>query len=235
MSQEEKVEETQIQETATEQEATAGSDAVNLNGLFAFKAGMSSVYDENGQIVPVTVLRYENWFVSQLKTEDKDGYQAIQIACGPKKKKNANKAEVGHLKAAGFENGARLVKEIRQDLPEGVKLGQRVKIESFNVGDKVKVTSRSKGRGFAGGMKRYNFGGGPAAHGSGFHRRPGSSGNRTTPGRIMPGKRMPGHFGDETITVRNVKVVGVIPEENAILLKGPVPGSRNSLVKMVKE
>jgi large subunit ribosomal protein L3 len=99
----------------------------------------------------------------------------------------------------------------------------------------VKITARSKGRGFAGAMKRWNFGGGPAAHGSKFHRAPGSVGNRTWPGRVIPGKRLPGHFGDETVSVRNVKIVDVLPEQNALLVKGPVPGGRNTFVKITKQ
>lgn len=221
----------QQQETTQEQKSSGG---VQLNGFFAFKVGMSSVYDEEGQSVPVTVLKYEPWTVSQVKTSETDGYEAIQIACRPKKARRTAKAERGHLKKAGFEHGAQLVREIRQALPEGVSVGQKVAIDSVAKGDLLKLTSQSKGRGFAGVMKRWNFGGGPASHGSGFHRRPGSIGNRTFPGRVMPGRKMAGHFGDETCTVTNVKVVDVIPEENVVLVKGPVPGARNSLVKLMK-
>jgi len=211
------------------------SGALKLNGLFAFKEGMATIYNEKGEAVPVTVLRYEPWVVSQIKTEDKDGYTAVQIACRPKKAKNSSKAEEGHFKKAGLETGAQFVKELRQDLPADVKLGAQVSIESLNVGDFVKLTGTSKGHGFTGVMKRWNFAGGPAAHGSKFHRRPGSSGNRTWPGRVMPGKKFPGHYGDETITVRNVQVVQVLPEENVLMVKGPVPGARNSLVRLVRE
>lgn len=232
---EEKQQEAVENQEVTAEAAGAASDNVKLNGVYAFKSGMSTIYNEEGVAIPVTVLRYENWYVSQLKTDDNDGYQAVQIACGPKKAKNSNKAEKGHLNKAGFENGAKFVREIRQDIPEGISLGQMVDISSLNAGDKVKLTAKSKGRGFAGTMKRYNFGGGPASHGSGFHRKPGSIGNRTWPGRVLPGKRMAGHYGDETITVKNVKVVGVLPEEQAILVKGPVPGSKNSLVRLMKE
>lgn len=216
-----------------ETQATAGAEGVKLNGLYAHKMGMSSVYTDNGESIPVTVLKMEAWVVSQVKTADKDGYTAIQIASRPAK--NVSKAEKGHLSKAGFENGAQFIKEIRQDLPEGVQIGQRVSIESLAKGDVVAITSRSKGRGFAGSVKRYNFAGGPAAHGSKFHRQPGSSGNRTWPGRVMPGKKFPGHLGDETVTVRNVKVVAVLPEEGILMVKGPVPGARHTLVKLVKE
>ncbi|MCX7979169.1 MAG: 50S ribosomal protein L3 [Bdellovibrionaceae bacterium] len=212
-----------------------GRQEVKLNGLFAFKEGMATVYNDKGEAVPVTVLRFEPWYVSQLKTKEKDGYEAIQVACGPKKAKNSNAAEKGHLKAAGFENGARYVREIRQPLPEGVQPGAVLSIDSLSPGDRVKITSKSKGRGFQGSVRRWNFGGGPASHGSKFHRQPGSGGNRTWPGRVMPGKRFPGHWGNETVTVRQVEVIEVNPSENVVLVKGPVPGARNSLVKLVKE
>lgn len=213
----------------------AKSQEIKLNGLFAFKEGMSTVYNEQGEAVPVTVLRYEPWVVSQVKTKDQDGYEAVQLACSPKKVKNSTKAEKGHFAKAGFEGGARYVKELRQTLPEGASVGSAVSIESLSKGDVVKMTSRSKGKGFQGSMKRWNFAGGPATHGSHFHRQPGSSGNRTWPGRVMPGKKFPGHLGDETVTVRNIEIVDVIPGENVVMVKGPVPGARNTLVKLVKE
>ena len=223
------------QQDAEQTKAGQTSNAVKLNGLFAFKVGMSSVYNEQGEIVPVTVLKYENWYVSQVKTDEKDGYQAVQIACKAKKSKNALKSEKVRLKPAGFENGAQFVREIRQKIPDGVTVGQMVDIQSLNIGDTVKLTATSKGRGFAGTVKRWNFGGGPASHGHGIERRPGSIGNRTWPGRVMAGRKMSGHFGDEVISVKNVKIVGVFPEENAILVKGPVPGARNGIVRLLKE
>jgi len=223
-----------MSETQTQVESQTPVTGIQLNGLFAFKEGMATVYNDKGEAVPVTVLRYENWKVSQIKTNDKDGYTAVQIASTPKKAKNASSAEVGHLKAAGFETGARFVKEIRQDLPADIKLGDSVSINSLAKGDVVKVTSKSKGRGFQGSVRRWNFAGGPATHGSKFHRRPGSSGNRTWPGRVMPGKKFPGHWGDETVTVKNVVVVDVLANEGVVLVKGPVPGSKNTLVKLVK-
>ena len=215
-------------------DAAASSGEIKLAGLYAFKEGMATVYNELGEAVPVTILRYEPWFVSQIKTEQTDGYTALQVACRPKKAKNATKAEKAHLTGAGFENGAHFVREIRQDIPADAKVGARVSIESLTKGDSIKLTGRSKGRGFQGSVRRWNFAGGPASHGSKFHRRPGSSGNRTWPGRVMPGKKFPGHWGDETITVKNVVVVDVLPQEGVVLVKGPVPGARNSLVKMVR-
>lgn len=213
-------------------EATQG---LKLNGLYAFKEGMATIYNEKGEAVPVTVLRYETWKVSQIKTNEKDGYTAVQIASVPKKAKNSSAAEIGHLKGAGFETGARYVKEIRQDLPADVKLGDAISIDSLAKGEFVKITSRSKGKGFQGSVRRWSFAGGPATHGSKFHRRPGSSGNRTWPGRVMPGKKFPGHLGDENVTVRNVEIVEINAADGVVLVKGPVPGHKNTLVKLVKE
>lgn len=217
----------------SEEKETTKTDGLKLNGLFAFKMGMSTIY-ENGVAVPVTALKYEPMVVSQVKTDEKDGYASVQVAFKTKRAGRTTKSEKNHLKGTGFENGAYFVKEVRQKLPEGVAKGQKVAIDSLAKGDMVKLTSNSKGRGFAGVVKRYNFAGGPAAHGSGFHRRPGSAGNRTWPARVMPGKRYPGHFGDARVTVINVKVCEVYPEENVILVKGPVPGGNNTLVSLTK-
>ncbi len=216
-----------------ETQTTTQENGLLLNGLFAFKEGMATIYNDKGEAVPVTVLRYENWKVSQVKTNEKDGYEAVQIASVPKKAKNTNAAEVGHLKGAGFETGARFVREIRQK-SEGVNVGDTVSINSLVKGDVVKITAASKGRGFQGSVRRWGFAGGPATHGSKFHRRPGSSGNRTWPGRVMPGKKFPGHWGDEAITVKNVVIVDVLANEGVLFVKGPVPGAKNTLVKLVK-
>lgn len=210
------------------------AEGLKLNGLFAFKEGMATIFTEAGEAIPVTVLRYEPWVVSQVKTKENDGYEAVQIACRPQKLKNANKAAIGHFKKAGMETGASLVREIRQAVAGDVVPGASISIESLKKGDMVSMTGTSKGHGFAGVLKRWNFAGGPAAHGSKFHRRPGSSGNRTWPGRVMPGKKFPGHYGDETITVKNVEIVEVLANENVVLVKGPVPGARNSLVKLMR-
>jgi large subunit ribosomal protein L3 len=214
--------------------ATAGPQGVKLQGLFAHKVGMSSIYDADGKSIPVTVLKLDQWVVSQIKTLDTDGYEAIQIASGKKKPNQANAAEKANFKKAGFENGPKVVREVRQAVPAGAQVGQKIAIESLAKGDVVSLVSKSKGKGFAGSIKRFNFAGGPASHGSKFHRQPGSSGNRTWPGRVMPGKKFPGHLGDETVTVKNVKVVEVLAEEGLIVVKGPVPGARNTLVKITK-
>lgn len=226
MSDENKVEE--------QTESKASSDAVEMSGLFAFKVGMSAVYNENGERVPVTVLKYEPMVVSQLKTAEKDGYQAVQVAFKPDRASQTNKAAKGSVARAGFENGAKFSKELKVSNAADFQVGQKVSLDSLKKGDVVQITGTSKGRGFAGVVKRWDFGGGPATHGSGFHRSGGSIGNRTWPGRVMPGRRMAGQYGNETATIKNVQVVDVIAEESVILLKGSVPGSRNSLVKLVK-
>jgi large subunit ribosomal protein L3 len=230
--------ETAMAEAAEKENLNTGADeALKLQGLFTFKVGMSTVYDDKGDAVPVTILRFDPWIVSQVKTKDKDGYAAVQLSSGPRRAGRTSKAQKAHLKSSKFfENGALFTREIRQDeLPDGVAVGQKVSIESFAKGDIVKVTAKSRGRGFQGSVKRYGFAGGPAAHGSHFHRQPGSSGNRTWPGRIMPGKKFPGHMGDKQFTVRKVTVVDVIPEDNVILVKGQVPGAANGLVRIMKE
>ena len=234
MAEENKEAQNEQQEEQQEQAAPAKPEALKLNGIFATKLGMSSVYNDAGEAIPVTVLKYEPWIVTQLKTKEKDGYEALQIASRPKKAKSSSAAEKGHLKGSGFENGAQLIFEVRQDLPEGAQVGDKVSLESLAKGDTVKLTSKSKGRGFSGVIKRWGFAGGPAAHGSKFHRQPGSIGNRTWPGRVMPGKKLPGQYGNKNISVKNVEVVDVLAEENVVLVKGPVPGARNTLVKLMK-
>lgn len=218
----------------TTQEA-APSKTVALNGMYGFKVGMATVFTEAGVQVPVTVLKVKPWTVTQVKTQENDKYTAVQIALLEKAEKSTSKAEKGRLKGADSKLGAKFTREIRQELPEGVTVGQEVNASTFEKGQKIKITAKSKGRGFAGVHKRWNFRGGPAAHGSGFHRAPGSIGNRSEPGQVMPGKKLPGHFGDENITVKNVEIVDVQVDQGLILVKGPVPGARNGLVKMQKQ
>jgi len=211
-----------------------GAQSIKLRGLYAFKVGMTQVYDEKGIVQPVTVLKYEPWTVTQIKTRGTDGYEAVQVACRPRKESRSPKSQKGALNKAGFKSGAYFVREIRQALPEGVVVGSQVAIDTLAKGDRIKVSGRSKGKGFTGVQKRWNAGGGPGAHGSCFHRQPGSSGNRTWPGRIMKGKHFPGHLGDEVVTVKNLRVVDVYPEENLILVSGAVPGARNTLLRLLK-
>lgn len=223
------------QEEVAQQE-NSGAPALKLNGLFAFKIGMTTIYAEDGTAIPVTALKYDPLVVTQLKTKEKDGYESIQVSFKQKPVKNSNGAEQGHLKRAGLKNMAfYFSKEILQAHPEGIAVGQQVAIESFEKGEFLKVTSKSKGRGFSGVVRRHGFAGGPASHGSKFHRGTGSVGMRTEPGRIIKGKKMPGQYGNKQITVRNAQVVDVIPDESILLIKGTVPGAMNTLVKLVKE
>lgn len=219
----------------SEKAAGKASEDVKLDGIYAFKVGMTTVYDEAGNAIPVTVLRQGQWIVSQVKTKANDGYTAVQVACEPKAAKNASKAAQNHFAKSGFKTDFDHVFELRQPQVDGVTVGSKVAIDSLKKGDVVKVTSRSKGRGFQGSVKRFGFGGGPAAHGSKFHRQPGSGGNRTWPARVMPGKRYPGHMGDRFVTIPNVKIIDVIPEENVVLVSGPVPGAPNGVVRVMKD
>lgn len=219
-------------ETQNTEQTAAG--AVQINGLFAFKVGMSAIF-ENGERIPVTVLKYEPMVVSQVKTEATDGYESFQVAFKADRASQTNEATKSALSKAGFENGAKFRREFRlKKSPEGLVVGSKIGLDSLKKGDVVKVTGASRGRGFQGPVRRWNFNGGPASHGSGFHRKPGSVGNRTWPGRVMPGKRMAGRWGNETVSIRNLQIVDVIPEENVLLVRGSVPGSRNSLVRLMK-
>lgn len=217
----------------TENATPAKNAAGQLNGLYAFKVGMSAIFD-GGERIPVTVLRYEPMVVAQVKTKATDGYEAVQVAFVADRATQTNKAAKTAFAKAGFENGVKFAREIRLDKPAELGVGTKIDLASLKKGDLVKISGLSRGRGFQGPVRRWNFNGGPATHGSGFHRKPGSVGNRTWPGRVMPGKRMAGQWGNETATIKNAQIVDVIPEENVLLVKGPVPGSRNSLICLTK-
>jgi large subunit ribosomal protein L3 len=228
--------ESQVEPQESNESSTSTAGEIKLGGLFAHKVGMSSVYNEDGQIIPVTVLKVEAWKVTQVKTTETDGYNSLQISLFGKRKDSTSKASQKHAEKAGGEKGVKLSREIRIDeIPAGAAVGNTVAIDSLQKGDTVKVTAKSKGRGFSGAMRRWNFSGGPASHGSKFHRRPGSAGTRTWPGFVMAGKRGPGHYGDEMITVRNIQIVDVNAKDGLIMVKGPVPGARNGLVRILKQ
>ncbi|MBC6415468.1 MAG: 50S ribosomal protein L3 [Bdellovibrionales bacterium] len=216
------------------EEENESKEAVKLNGLFAFKMSMSTFYNEKGESIPVTALKYEKSFVSQIKTKDKDSYSAIQMAFKAQKNKRCSKAIIQHLKPAGFKEGARFIKELKQDVVENVQVGREISIDSLQKGDLVKVSSFSKGKGFTGVMKRWNFRGGRASHGSKAHRRTGSIGQHTEPARVFPGRKMPGRHGFKKVSLLKVPVVEVFSEEGIIFVKGPVPGARNTLVSIQK-
>lgn len=218
---------------APSKEAPASED-LKLDQVFAFKEGMTNVFSEKGENIPVTVLRWEPITVSQVKTKEKDNYQSLQLSFCEKRASRTKAAEKGHLKKSGFPNGAMFTREVRKNIPEGVAVGAKVSLASLAKGDNIKVTARSKGRGFAGVMKRWGFSGGKASHGADWHRKGGSIGNCEFPGRVMKGKKMPGHFGHAMTTVKNLTVVDVLEKDNVILVKGAVPGPRRGLVQITK-
>lgn len=204
-------------------------------GLIGRKLGMTQIPAKDGSMTAVTVIEAGPCYVLQGKTEEKDGYNAIKIAFGEVKAKRLNKPLLGELVKVFGEGRetypARKITEFRVDDPSQYPPGTALKVgDLFRVGDKVAVTGTSKGRGFQGVMKRWGFSGGPASHGSKFHRRPGSIGQTTDPGRIWKGKKMPGHMGVRRVTVRNLTVMGVYPDKNLLLVKGAVPGPRGGIV-----
>ena len=200
-------------------------------GLFAKKVGMTQIFDESGTILPVTILKTEVCQVSQIKTTETDGYNAVQIAYGEEKLENINKATRGHLKKVG-DKGFKYFGEFHVSSPEEFKLGQVVKLDTFSVGEKVRVTGKSIGKGFQGNQKRHNFSRGPMTHGSQNHRLPGSIGAGSTPGRVYPGKKMAGQMGGATVTLKNTEVLYINSEENILVLKGSVPGKKNTMLKI---
>jgi large subunit ribosomal protein L3 len=200
-------------------------------GLFAKKVGMTQIFDESGTILPVTIMKTEVCQVSQIKTLTTDGYNAVQVAYGEEELKNINKPTQGKLKVLGGQ-GFKYFGEFRVNKPEEFKLGQMIKAETFSVGQKVRVTGKSIGKGFAGNQKRHNFSRGPMTHGSKNHRLPGSIGAGSTPGRVYPGKKMAGQLGGGTVTLKNTEVLYVNSEDNILVLKGSVPGKKNTVLKI---
>lgn len=197
-------------------------------GLIGRKLGMTQIFSEGGAAIPVTVIEVEPSVVIQKKTGENDGYEAVQLGYGHAKSKHVTKALQGHFKKAdkGF---FRILREFRTDTGN-YEVGQELKADVFKVGDYVDVVGTTKGKGFAGVIKRHGFSGGRATHGSMFHRAPGSIGASAYPSRVFKGKKLPGHMGNVRKTVQNLMIYGVRPERNMILVKGAVPGSKNSFV-----
>jgi large subunit ribosomal protein L3 len=196
-----------------------------ISSLLGKKIGMTQVYDAQNVLVPVTVVEAGPCAVVQVKTTDSDGYNAVQIAFSTKKEKNTSKAELGHAKKGGQTSAPRVLSEVRLDAAPTLKVGDVVTVAAFNEGQLVDVIGITKGKGFQGVVKRWRVAGGPAAHGSMFHRRIGSIGMRQTPGRSWKNQTMPGHMGSERRTVQNLRVVKVIADKNLILVKGAIPGA----------
>lgn len=212
------------------------SEASNLSlpAFYGKKAGMTRIFDEAGNSVPVTVIKLIPNVISQVKTTETDGYNAYQLAYGEKREKLVSKPQKGHLKKASIDKTFSKLAELRLDEVNAENLGKELTLEGFEAETFVDVTGTSKGKGFQGVMKRYNFKGGPAAHGSKFHRTPGSVGMATYPGRIHKNKKMPGHMGVQTKTVQNLRVVEVNQEQGYMLIKGSVPGGKNGFVRIAK-
>jgi large subunit ribosomal protein L3 len=200
-------------------------------GILGKKLGMTQIFDEAGNAIPVTVVQAGPCVVTQVKTKDTDGYTAIQLGFDEVTEKKLNKPELGHL-AKSSSAPLRHLKEYRVDAADGFELGQAVTAETFTVGQLVDVTGKSMGRGFAGYQKRHNFRRGPMAHGSKNHRLPGSTGAGTTPGRVYPGKRMAGQMGNVRVTICKLEVVRVDGDRNLLLIKGAIPGKPGGLLSI---
>ncbi len=198
-----------------------------MKGILGRKVGMTEVFTKEGKVIPVTVIEVEKNTVMQVKTVENDGYNAIQLGVCDKKEKNATKASIGHAKKANT-NPKRFLKEIR-DYEGSYNLGDTIDASLFAAGEVVDVTGTSKGHGTQGVIKRHGQKSGPSAHGSRYHRRPGSMGTMR-PMRVLPGKALPGHMGCETVTIQNLVIVDANPTENYILVSGNVPGAKQSLV-----
>ena len=201
-------------------------------GVIGKKLGMTQVFDENGLAIPVTVIKVEPLTVTQVKTVDTDGYNAIQTGVVPAKEKHLTKAEIGHFAKNKLEN-FRHLQEFRVDNPEAYEVGQKIDLSVLENVAKVDVTGKSVGKGFQGTVKRWNFSRGPMGHGSKNHREPGSIGAGTTSSRVIKGKRMDGNMGNEKVTITKLTVVKVDNENNLLLVKGSVPGPEGKLVTVV--
>lgn len=202
-----------------------------MTGILGKKLGMTQIVAEGGKIVPVTVVEAGPCCVIQVKTSEKDGYSAVKVGFMElKKDKNMTKPQLGVFKKAETSS-YKFLKEFPMD---GFKIGDLIKADSFNKGDSVAVSGISKGKGFQGGMKRHNFKGGPASHGSTRYRAPGSIGASSYPSRVWKGMRMAGHMGCDRVTIKKLTVVDVRPEQNVILVKGAIPGPANSIVEIRK-
>lgn len=201
-------------------------------GLLGKKLGMTQVYDENGNAEPVTVIEVGPCTVVSVKTKESDGYDSLQLGFGTAKACNMTKPLRGHFEKKGV-GLSKHVREFRTEKVSEFKVGDRLCVAAFNVGDFVDVQGTTKGRGTQGVIKRHGKHGGPASHGSDFHRRPGSIGMRTWPGHVFKNMKMPGHYGDETVTIRNLRVIAVRPDDNVLMLRGAIPGAREGVVAII--
>lgn len=202
-------------------------------GLIGRKLGMTGLFSPDGKYIPITVMQAGPCIVTQIKKQDTDGYNALQLGFGEKKKSRINRPLAGHLKNSG--GGCfKILREFWVENPEAYTLGQTITLKMFQAGERVEVTGTTKGRGFAGVIKRHGFHGGKQTHGSHSHRVPGSIGCSAWPGKVIKGKKMPGHYGNARTTIRNLEIFEIRPEENLILLKGSIPGPTSGLVAIKK-
>ncbi len=200
-------------------------------GIYGKKLGMTQIFDNDGLVIPVTVVEVEPSLVLRKKTVETDGYNAIVLATGEVKEKQMNKPEKGQFDKVKLAY-KKYVKELRLDDIESYNVGDELKADIFEAGELVDVQGVSKGKGFQGVIKRHGQHIGPKGHGSMYHRRPGSMGPTSSPGRVFPGKKLPGHTGKDTVTVQNLQIVKVDMDKNVILIKGSIPGYKNSLVRI---
>jgi large subunit ribosomal protein L3 len=205
-----------------------------MPGLIGKKVGMTRIFDDEGVQVPVTVIAAGPCPIVQVRSDERDGYRAVQLGLGAQKESRATRAEVGHAAKAGLAAAPRLMREFRIGDGEEYEVGQELTVALFEAGDRVKVTGRSKGRGFQGVVKRHGFRGRPGSHGHPMSRNPGSVGPGTNPSRVIKGKKLPGRMGGERTTIRNLQVVRVDGERNLLFVKGGVPGSRDGYVLISK-
>ena len=202
-----------------------------INAIYGKKIGMTQLFDEDGKVIPVTVIEAAPNKVCQVKTTATDGYEAVQLGFGTIKEQKVNKPMAGHFAKQGVEP-VRYLREVRVTDGAEHTVGEEVTVVNFADVKKVDVTGTSKGKGFAGVMRRYGFGGGPGGHGAHFHRAPGSVGQCAYPSRVFKGVRLPGHMGCDTVTTKNLEVVRVDEDMNLIMLKGAVPGGKNGVVRI---
>lgn len=197
--------------------------------ILATKVGMTQIFDENGVLIPVTVLQAGPCVVTQIKTEDNDGYSAVQVGFVDKREKLVNKPQKGHYDKAGVSY-KRYLKELKFENASEYEVGQEIKADIFEAGDHIDATAISKGKGFQGAIKRHGQSRGPMTHGSKYHRHAGSNGAASDPSKVFKGKKMPGQMGNKRVTVQNLEIVQVDAENNLLLIKGAVPGPKKSLV-----
>ncbi len=205
-----------------------------MAGLIGKKMGMTRIFDDNGIAVSVTVVEAGPCAILQIKNQDNDGYEAVQLGFENKKESRASKAEKGHASKAGITGAPRIIREFPVDDDFEYELGQALTVGIFEPGDSVKVTGKSKGKGFQGVVKRYGFAGRPASHGHPMSRNPGSMGPGTDPSRVIKGKKLPGRMGGKRTSISNLKVVQIDEERNLLFIKGGVPGSLNSYLMIQK-